>query len=252
MKQIRPETKNYFKTIEKRNLKQDYSLDNIKKKKKGIFEQSNQNNKYHSGIKVNYKNNYPKTPEVKRRKLKKQIHNAQKTNISKLMVNPSQNVKKDNLTPERSRIKHIQEITNVGFCLDYNKTPKLEKKKGIKIFNNKNPSDYYIKMNFSKNFNFNQCDNQKSINQKRKIKDLNESSFKDLFERDYKNNSERNKVPKMRYLAQIDHVKDFFNEGMGVNENYNLAINPTKGNYEQLVNQISINNKDKSLYKCYE
>ena len=33
---MKPETKNYLKTIEKRNLKQDYSSDNIKKKKKGI------------------------------------------------------------------------------------------------------------------------------------------------------------------------------------------------------------------------
>ena len=37
---MKPETKNYLKTIEKRNLKQDYSSDNIKKKKKGIGEES--------------------------------------------------------------------------------------------------------------------------------------------------------------------------------------------------------------------
>ena len=59
-------------------LKQDYSSDNIKKKKKGIGEESKQNNNYHSGIKVNFNNNYPKTPEVKRRRLKKQNHNAHK------------------------------------------------------------------------------------------------------------------------------------------------------------------------------
>ena len=58
---MKPETKNYLKTIEKRNLKQDYSSDNIKKKKKGIGEESKQNNDYHSGIKVNFNNNYPKT-----------------------------------------------------------------------------------------------------------------------------------------------------------------------------------------------
>ena len=53
------------------------------------------------------------------------------------MVNPSQNVKKDNLTPERNRVKHIKEITNVGDCLNYNKTPKLENRKGIKIYKKK-------------------------------------------------------------------------------------------------------------------
>jgi hypothetical protein len=246
---MKPETKNYLKTIEKRNLKQDYSSDNIKKKKKGIGEESKQNNDYHSGIKVNFNNNYPKTPEVKRRRLKKQNHIAQKTNISKLMVH--QNVKKDNLTPERNRIKHIKEITNVGYCLNYNKTPELENKKGIKIFNNKNPSDYYVKMNSKKNFNFNQSENQSTINQKRKIKDSKESTYNDLFERDYKNNSER-KIPKMKYFAQKDHIKEFFKEGMGVTENENLAINPTKGNFDELINQISINNKEKSTYTYYE
>ena len=182
------------------------------------------------------------------------IHERKVTNISKLLVNPSQKVKKDNLTPEKPRIKHIKQVTNVGFCLDYNKTPKQErKKKGIKVYDNNKPSENYIKMNYKNNYQnvaFDNGDKQNIISQRKIIKNSNESTYKDLFERDYKNNN--NKIIKMRYNVQRDNVRDIFNSGMGVIDRENIVVNPTKGNFEQLINQISVNNQDKFMYKHYE
>ena len=88
------------------------------------------------------------------------------------------------------------------------------------------------------------------MSQRKKIKNINESTYKDLFERDYKNNN--NKIIKMRYNVQRDNVSDIFNSGMGVIDRENIAVNPTKGNFEQLINQISVNNQDKFMYKHYE
>jgi hypothetical protein len=39
---------------------------------------------------------------------------------------------------------------------------------------------------------------------------------------------------------------------MGVIDRENIAVNPTKCNFEQLINQISVNNQDKFMYKHYE
>jgi hypothetical protein len=51
-------------------------------------------------------------------------------------------------------------------------------------------------------------------------------------------------------------MKEIFDYGFN-NNNYmgnkdNIPINPTKENYQQLIDQISINNKDKLLYKQYQ
>ena len=181
-------------------------------------------------------------------------HQRKVTNISKLLVQPSENVKRENLTPEKPRLRHIKQVTNVGFCLDYNKTPKQEKrKKGIKVYNDNKPSENYIKMNSKTNYQniaFDNGEKQNIMSQRKKIKNINESTYKDLFERDFSNNY--SKTPRLRYNIQRDNVGDIFNSGMGVIEREYIAGNPTKGNFEQLINQISVNNQDKFIYKHYE
>jgi hypothetical protein len=180
-------------------------------------------------------------------------HERKVTNISKLLVQPTENVKRE-LTPERPKLRHFKQETNVGFCLDYNKTPKQEKrKKGIKVYNEMKPSENYIKMNSKQNYQnigFNNGENQNIITQRKIIKNINESTYKDLFERNYNNNI--NKTPRMRYNIQRDNIGDIFNSGMGVIERGDISSNPTKGNFEQLINQISVNNQDKLMYKHYE
>ena len=108
-------------------------------------------------------------------------------------------------------------------------------------------------MNYKNNYQnvaFDNGDKQNIISQRKIIKNSNESTYKDLFERDYKNNN--NKIIKMRYNVQKDNVRDIFNSGMGVIDRENITVNPTKGNFEQLINQISVNNQDKFMYKHYE
>jgi len=108
-------------------------------------------------------------------------------------------------------------------------------------------------MNYKNNYQnvaFDNGDKQNIISQRKIIKNSNESTYKDLFERDYKNNN--NKIIKMTYNVQRDNVRDIFNSGMGVIDRENIAVNPTKGNFEQLINQISVNNQDKFMYKHYE
>ena len=93
--------------------------------------------------------------------------------------------------------------------------------------------------------------NSDVIKNKRKIiKNINESTYKDLFERNYNNNI--NKTPRRRYNIQRDNIGEIFNRGMGVIERGDISSNPTKGNFEQLINQISVNNQDKFMYKHYE
>ena len=100
-------------------------------------------------------------------------HERKVTNISKLLVQPTENVKRE-LTPERPKLRHIKQETNVGFCLDYNKTPKQEKrKKGIKVYNEMKPSENYIKMNSKQNYQnigFNNGENQNIMTQRKIIK----------------------------------------------------------------------------------
>ena len=89
------------------------------------------------------------------------------------------------------------------------------------------------------------------------FKDFNSSSYNDLFQRDFKNNINGNKTQKLIYNVQKDHMKEIFDYGFN-NNNYmgnkdnTIPINPTKENYQQLIDQISINNKDKLLYKQYQ
>ena len=100
------------------------------------------------------------------------------------------------------------------------------------------------------NIAFDNGEKQNIMSQRKKIKNINESTYKDLFERDFSNNY--SKTPRLRYNIQRDNVGDIFNSGMGVIEREYIAGNPTKGNFEQLINQISVNNQDKFIYKHYE
>ena len=115
------------RTIEEQEtLKKDISYDNIKKKK----------NEVKKPKLIITEKKYPKTPVLKtKRRGRKIIHEAKKTNITNLLKNKNtENEKKNNLTPEKTLKKHINQTTNVSYCLNYNKnalnkTPE-EKKKG--------------------------------------------------------------------------------------------------------------------------
>ena len=238
--------KNKTKTKnQKETLKKDISYDNIKKKK----------NEVKKPKLIITEKKYPKTPVLKtKRRGRKIIHEAKKTNITNLLKNKNiENTKKNNLTPEKTLKKHINQTTNVSYCLNYNKnalnkTPE-EKKRGIKIFPNN-------KLNYD-NIALNNEEKNNIVKQRKIFKDFNSSSYNDLFQRDFKNNINGNKTQKLIYNVQKDHMKEIFDYGFN-NNNYignkdnTIPINPTKENYQQLIDQISINNKDKLLYKQYQ
>ena len=220
--------KNKTKTKnQKETLKKDISYDNIKKKK----------NEVKKPKLIITEKKYPKTPVLKtKRRGRKIIHEAKKTNITNLLKNKNTE----------------NQTTNVSYCLNYNKnalnkTPE-EKKRGIKIFPNN-------KLNYD-NIALNNEEKNNIVKQRKMFKDFNSSSYNDLFQRDFKNNINGNKTQKLIYNVQKDHMKEIFDYGFN-NNNYmgnkdNIPINPTKENYQQLIDQISINNKDKLLYKQYQ